>query len=98
MSKFNQETIKDLANKLLIDVNEEETNMILSEFDIIDATINKINNIENIENIEPMTHTLDDFNYELREDVIEESIPIDELLKNSDVTYARVIEVPKVVG
>ena len=44
-----------------------------------------------------MSHCLDDFVYELREDVIEESIPIEDLLKNCDKTKDREVKVPKVV-
>ena len=56
------------------------------------------NEIPGIENVEPMTHTLDDFEYELREDVVEESVPIDDLLSNCDDVSGREVEVPKVVG
>ena len=72
--------------------------MVLDEFSIIDETINKINDIPGIENVEPMTHALDDFEYELREDIVEESIPIEELLQNCDNYSGREVEVPKVVG
>ena len=45
-----------------------------------------------------MTHCLDDFVVELREDVVEESIAIEDLLRNSDDTEDREIVVPRVVG
>ena len=35
-----------------------------------------------------MTHTLDDFEFELREDEVEESVPIEDLLSNCDVFCA----------
>ena len=95
---FTKEVVDDLADKLLIGLTEEENKMVLDEFEIIDKTINTINEIKDIEKIEPMTHTLDDFEYELREDTIEESVPIEDLLSNCDVHSAREIEVPKVVG
>lgn len=98
MSSFTKEVVDDLADKLLIGLTEEENKMVLEEFEIIDNTINTINEIKDIEKVEPMTHTLDDFEYELREDVVEESVPIDDLLANCDVHSAREIEVPKVVG
>ena len=63
-----------------------------------DASIDLINEIPNINNVEPMTHCLDDFVYELREDVVEESVAIEDLLRNSDDTQDREIVVPKVVG
>ena len=45
-----------------------------------------------------MTHCLDDFCFELREDEVEESIEIEDLLANCDVCTDRCVEVPKVVG
>ena len=95
---FTKEIVDDLADKLLIGLTEEENKMVLEEFEVIDKTINTINEIKDIEKIEPMTHTLDDFEYELREDISEESIPIEDLLSNCDVHSAREVEVPKVVG
>lgn len=96
--KFTKEMVNDYAEKLLIGLTEEETNMVLEEFEVIDETINKINDIEGIEKVEPMTHCLDDFIYELREDIEEESIPIEELLQNCDEHTDREVEVAKVVG
>ena len=98
MSKFTKEMVDDYADKLLIGLTPEENKMVLDEFDIIDEQINIINDIPGIENVEPMTHALDDFEYELREDEIEESIPIEELFQNCDEYSGREIEVPKVVG
>ena len=95
---FTKEVVDDLADKLLIGLTEEENKMVLEEFEVIDKTINTINEIKDIEKIEPMTHTLDNFEYELREDVAEESVPIEDLLSNCDVHSAREVEVPKVVG
>lgn len=95
---FTKEMVTDYADKLLIGLTEEETNMVLEEFSIIDENINKINNIKDIEKVEPMTHCLDNFIYDLREDVEEESIPIEELLQNCDEHTIREVEVPKVVG
>ena len=97
-SKFTKEMVDDYADKLLIGLTEEENKMVLEEFEIIDETINTINEIEGIEKVEPMTHTLDDFEYELREDVAEESCSIDDILSNCDLHNGREIEVPKVVG
>lgn len=95
---FTKEVVDDLANKLLIGLTEEENQMVLDEFEVIDKTINTINEIKDIEKVEPMTHSLDDFEFELRDDVVEESVPIEDLLSNCDVHSAREIEVPKVVG
>lgn len=98
MSKFTKEMIDDYADKLLIGLTEEEKDMIVSEFDIIDESIQAVTEIPNISSIEPMTHALDDFEFQLREDVAQESIPIDDLLRNSDDEDGAEIVVPKVVG
>lgn len=97
MSKFTSEMVDDYADKLLIGLTKEENKMVLDEFEIIDSNIDIINEIPNIEKVEPMTHCLDDFEYELREDVKEESVPIEELLQNCDLYTDREVEVPKVV-
>lgn len=98
MQKFTKEMVDDYADKLLIGLTEEENKMVLNEFEIIDKTIDLINEIPNIDKVEPMTHALDDFQYELREDVAEESTPIDDLLANCDDFSNRQVEVPRVVG
>ncbi len=96
--KFTKEMVDDYADKLLIGLTPEENKMVLDEFDIIDEQINIINDIPGIEKVEPMTHALDDFEFELREDVVEESIPIEELLQNCKDSTGREVQVPKVVG
>lgn len=98
--KFTKEMVDDYADKLLIGLTEEENRMVLEEFDIIDAQIDIINEIPNISEVEPMTHCLDDFVYELREDEDDEegTVPIDDLLANCDDYVGDEIRVPKVVG
>ena len=97
-NKFTKEMVNEYAEKLLIGLTEEEVNMVLEEFTIIDEDINKINNIKGLDEVEPMTHCLDDFVYELRDDNVEESIEIEELLQNCDNKTDREVIVPKVVG
>ena len=98
MSKFTKEMVNDYADKLLIGLTEEENQMVLDEFEIIDQNIDLINKIPGIEEVEPMTHCLDDFIYELREDVVEESVPIEELLQNCEYRTDREVSVPMVGG
>jgi len=96
--KFTKEMVNDYANKLLIGLSEEENQMVLNEFEIIDKNIDIINQIPGISDVEPMSWCLDRVIEELREDEIEESITIEQLLSNSDRVTDREIEVPKVVG
>ena len=96
--KFTKEMVNDYADKLLIGLTEEETKMVLDEFEIIDETINKINDLKDLDKVEPMTHCLDRYITELRSDIPEESISIEELLQNCDEHTDREVELPKVVG
>lgn len=98
MSKFTKEMVDMYADKLLIGLTDEENKMVLDEFDVIEKSMELIANIPDIEKIEPQTHTLDDFEFVLREDKVEESIPIDELLQNCDSIENNFVSVPKVVG
>ena len=98
MNKFTKEMIDGYADKLLIGLTDEEKDMITLEFDSIDKSIQSVLEIPNLSEVEPMTHTLDDFVYEVREDEPEESVPIDDLLKNSSDEDGAYIVVPKVVG
>ena len=96
-NKFTKEIVDDLADKLLIGLTDEENHMVLDEFAYIDQNIDLINEIPDIKDVEPMTHCLDDFVCELREDEVEESISIDDALKNCDDYIDTEIKVPKVV-
>jgi aspartyl/glutamyl-tRNA(Asn/Gln) amidotransferase C subunit len=98
MQKFTKEMVNDYADKLLIGLTEEENKLVLDEFEIIDANIDLINKIKAIDKIEPMTHCLDDFVCELREDTYEESIDIEEALSNCDEKEDREVSIPKAVG
>ena len=97
MSKFTKEMVDEYASKLLIGLTEEENKMVLDEFDDIDSSIDLINNIPGISNIEPMSWCLDDFSFELREDIPDESVDIEELLQNCDDYRVCEVKVPKVV-
>ena len=100
-AKFTREDVESYADKLLIGLTEEENKMVLDEFEEIDADIARITEIEGIESVEPMTHCLDNFVYELRDDVYDEEIgneDIDNLLANCDDYVDTEIRVPKVVG
>lgn len=94
---FNEKTIDKLADLLMIGLTPDENKMVLDEFEVIDKNINKINDIKGIDKAVPMTHALDDFECELREDIACESPSIEDLLSNCDYTKGKEVEVPKVV-
>ncbi len=98
MNKFTKEMVDKYAENLLIGLTEEENKMVLDEFEVIDKNCDIVTQIPGIENVEPMTHCLDDFIVELREDKFEESPSIEELLSNADEVTDREVEIAKVVG
>ena len=97
MSRFTKEMVDDYASKLLFDLTPAENKMVLDEFEIIDRNCDAVNTIPGIADVPPMTHCLDDFVVELREDEAEPSVDIELLLRNSDETSGREVELPKVV-
>ena len=99
MRVFTKEEIDDYADKLLIGLSDEENKMVLEEMSSIDASIDEaLNTIPDLSQIEPMSWCLDRVIDDLREDVVEDSIPIDELLANSARTSGDSIKVPRVVS
>ena len=64
----------------------------------IDADFDEfINKFDGLNEVEAMYWCLDRDDYSLREDTVEESIPLEELLKNCKVKSGDLVEVPKVV-
>ena len=98
MKRFTKEMVDDYADKLLIGLTDMENKQVLDEFEEIDRDIDLINQIDSISLVEPMTHALDDFKCELRDDVVLDSVPIEELLQNCDDNNGEEVIVPKVVG
>lgn len=97
-NSITKEKIEKLADLLMIGLTEDETQMVLDEFEEIDKNINLINEIPDIESVEPMTHTLDNFESILREDDIEVNDELKDLLSNCDNYDNGEVIVPKVVG
>ena len=50
---FTKELILNYADKLLIGLSDEEVDMLLKEFDVINQNMEKINEIKGLENINP---------------------------------------------
>ena len=98
MKHFTKEMVDNYADKLLIGLTAEENKMVLDEFQEIDRNINIINEIPNIKDVKPMSYCLDDMGSHLNNDEVEETVPIEELLRNSGKTVGREVEVVKVVG
>lgn len=97
MKEFTEEEIISYADKLLIGLSSEESLSIKEEFKFIDKNIDKINEIPNLVSIKPATSPFDLYEGTLRVDVAEESVDIDDLLRNTGEVDGREVKVPKVV-
>ncbi|MBQ6840737.1 MAG: hypothetical protein IJO63_01290 [Bacilli bacterium] len=98
MNNFTKEMINDYAEKLLFGLSEEECTTLLEEFDIINENMEIISNIAGISDVDPQSFPCEFTLTELREDIPEESLNIEDILANCDEKIDRVVEVPKVVG
>lgn len=97
MGKFTKEKVDEYAEKLLIGLTDEENEMVLKEFNIIEKNMELITKIPNISSVEPMTHALDDFEFVLRDDIAESSLEIEDIMSNCGAFEDREVSVPKVV-
>ena len=93
-----KEKLKEYANRLMFDMDAEEYSVLQDEFEVILKQMDLIGKIKDIEKVSPMTFPYKNTDVELREDEIEESVPIEELLQNCDDATDREVSVPKVVG
>ena len=94
---FTKKLILEYADKLLIGLSDEEVDMLLKEFDVINQNMEKINEIKGLENINPAHFPQDCEISALRDGNEERMIDIDKALSNCDKFIDREVEVPKVV-
>jgi len=92
-----KEKLKNYANKLMFDMNDEEYETLLKEFDVISKYMDLFGEIENIESVEPMTFPFELDSIELRNDSDSRNIEIEDALSNTGSKKGREIRVPKVV-
>ena len=92
-----KDKLKNYANKLMFDMNDEEYETLAKEFDVIEKYMDLIANIDNIGKVEPMTFPFELNNVELRNDKESRNISIEDALSNTGSKKGREICVPKVV-
>ena len=95
---FTKEMLEKYANDLLFDLTDDELDLLLSEFDVINSKMEIIANMEGIKDVEPLSFPQDIKTTSLRKDEDVEVIPYEDVLKNCDDKIEDVAVVPKVVG
>ena len=98
MKKIDKETLKEASQKLLFEMSEQEYDTLLIEFDVIISQMEIISQIEGIDDVEPMVFPYECFSTCLREDVVNETLSKEEVLKNAKEVKDGMITLPKVIG
>lgn len=100
MKEVNLDTLKDCASRLLFNMNDDEYNTLLDEFKTILSQLKLMDEIEGVDDIEPMNFPYIDESFDLlREDEVGENVLTkDEVLKNPKEIKDGQIKLPKVIG
>lgn len=90
--------LRDLANKLMFDMDDDEYVTLLKEFDVILKQMDYINDIEGIDKVDSMSSPEIVHDVMLREDDCIDKISTYLALSNVKSVMANQVKVPKVVG
>lgn len=88
--------IKELANRIMFDVNEEEAQNIINDFETYEKQLAILNEIDT-DGVEEMIYPFDTPTSFLRKDEVSHVIDKEDALKNASKTKEGHIVVPKVV-
>ena len=92
------EKLKDYANKLMFDMNEEEYKTLQDEFEVILKQMDLIGQIADIDKVSPMTFPFPNEDVSLREDEVGDYLTVSEVLENTTHQVNDQVKVPRVVG
>lgn len=98
MKKVSLELLKNCANNLMFDMEDEEYQTLLNEFDLLLDQMSLIGQIEGLDEEEAMTFPFDCHTDYLREDEEKTPLSVQEVLLNAKDVAAGQIKLPKVVG
>lgn len=94
---MDKKIIKELASELYISLSVEEEKEFSEQFAYFKAQAALLANIKNIDDVSPMIFPHNERRTYLREDEVEETLPVDEILSNSKNAKDGFVIVPKVV-
>lgn len=97
MKEVTKESLKIAANKLLINLNDEDYETLLKEFEKLTKQVDLLTNIEGVDNELPMVFPFDVSNSILREDEPIKGIDVDLALRNATKVENEQFVLPKVV-
>ncbi len=94
--KITLEQVRHVAKLSRLALSEQELQTLTPQLESILSYINKLAELD-VSNVEPMAHPLDLHNV-LRDDVVEESLPLEKVLQNAPESDGPFFKVPKVIG
>ena len=97
MKRLDVQGFKDLANQLRFSLSDAEAQDIKNEFNVLIDQMDLLNKIDT-EGNEPMVYPFDEETSFMREDVADQVLPVQEVLKNAPKTKNGFFVTQKVVG
>ena len=97
MKPINKQILKDAAKKLMFDMEEQQYETLLQEFDLILEQISFMENIPHIDDVEPMVFPYEITTSYLRDDVAAEPLTREEALRNTQEVVNGQISLPRVI-
>jgi aspartyl-tRNA(Asn)/glutamyl-tRNA(Gln) amidotransferase subunit C len=90
------EDVRHVAKLARLALDDEQLGRFTPQLESILEYVDQIRAVD-VSGVEPMAHALPLANV-LREDVVEASLPIEQVLRNAPETDGRFFKVPKVIG
>ena len=97
MKRLDVQGFKDLANQLRFSLSDAEAQDIKNEFDVLIDQMDLLNKIDT-EGVEPMVYPFVEETKFMREDVADQVLPVQEVVKNAPKTKNGFFVTQKVVG
>lgn len=97
MKEVTKETLKEAANGLMFDLEDDELSLLLEEFNIIKKQIEILGNADDLHDYAPMTFPFPCETDFLREDIPTRPLSKESALKNAKNKAQGQIKLPKVV-
>lgn len=96
MEKFSKEALKDLANRVMFDLNDQECEELQEEFEIYLKQLDLLNKI-NTDDVEEMVYPFETPTVYIRKDEVSHVMNVEDAMKNAPESRENYIVVPKVV-
>lgn len=97
MLKTDKETLRECARNLKFELEEEQLDLLVEEFDSIIAQMSYLGEIEGIDKVDPLTFPIKEHKTFLAEDEPLEPLANEEALANTKNKLGNQVKIPKVL-